>query len=85
MENTYDNEVFRTTIFRHTKKLNIHASAADLLHRLLEQQISIGANADIAKMKRDKEVGAMLTVSAKITEREEKISPCSFYGQLPNH
>ena len=23
MENTYDNEVFRTTIFRHTKKLNI--------------------------------------------------------------
>ena len=69
--------------YKETK--HIHASAADLLHRLLEQQISIGANADIAKMKRDKEVGAMLTVSAKIPEREEKISPCSFYGQLPNH
>ena len=34
--NTCDNEVFRTTILQHRKKLNIHASAADLLHIVLE-------------------------------------------------
>ena len=37
----------------------IHASAVDLLctvHTVLEQEISIGANADIAKMKREKQL-----------------------------
>ena len=34
--NTCDNEVFRTTILQHRKKLNIRASAADLLHTVLE-------------------------------------------------
>ena len=32
----------------------IHASASDLLHKVLDQEISIGANADIAKTKWDK-------------------------------
>ena len=44
-ENTCENEVFRSTILNHRKKLNIHASGADLLHTVLEQEISIGANA----------------------------------------
>ena len=36
------------------KKLNIHASAADLLNTVLEQEISIGANVGIANMKHEK-------------------------------
>ena len=35
---------------------HINASAADLLHTVLEQEISIVANADIAKTKRKKQV-----------------------------
>ena len=47
-ENKCDNEV-------HHRK-NIHASAADLLHTLLEQEIATGANEDIAKSKRKKQI-----------------------------
>ena len=35
-ENTCENEVFRSTILHHRKKLNIHAWGADLLHTVLE-------------------------------------------------
>ena len=35
-ENTCDNEVFRSTILHHKKNKHIHASAADLLHTVLE-------------------------------------------------
>ena len=36
-ENTCDNEVFRSTILHHRKKIKrIHASAAHLLHTVLE-------------------------------------------------
>ena len=42
-ENTCENEVLRSTILHQRKKLNIHASDADLLHTVLEQEISIGA------------------------------------------
>ena len=54
--NTCNNEVVRTTILHHRKELNIPASAAGLLHTVLEQEISIGANADIAKTKREKKI-----------------------------
>ena len=33
---------------------NIHASAADLLHTVIEKEISMGTNANIAKTKREK-------------------------------
>ena len=35
-KNTCENEVFRTTMLHHRKKLNIHAAAADALHTVLE-------------------------------------------------
>ena len=38
----------------------IHASAADLLHALLEQEIPNGANADIAKTKQNKQIAFVL-------------------------
>ena len=44
----------KSTILHHRKKLNIHASAANILLALLEKEISIGANADIAKTKQKK-------------------------------
>ena len=43
-ENACDNEVFRSTILCHRKKLNIHTSASDMLHTAVEWDISIGAN-----------------------------------------
>ena len=36
LKKMYDNKVFRSTILHHRKKLNIHASNADLLHTVLE-------------------------------------------------
>ena len=36
------------------KTKHTHASAADVLHTVLEYEISIGANADIAKTKQEK-------------------------------
>ena len=65
------------------KKLNIYASAADLLHV---------RNLDWCKCGRWKndareidclccgEMNAMLVASAKISEREESISSCRFFG-----
>ena len=35
-ENTFDNEVFRSTILHHRQELNIHVSAAGLLRTVLE-------------------------------------------------
>ena len=70
---------------------HIHASAADLLHTVLEQEISIGTNADIAKAKREKqivfvaEVDAMLIGLTKVSEREGSALPSRFYGHLPDY
>ena len=72
-----------------TETKHIHVSAANLLH------IRIG-NLDWCKCRHCKnearerdffccrEVDAMLIALAKIPEHEGSISPCSFYGQLPN-
>ena len=43
-----------STIERNYKR--IHSLSAYLLHTVLEQEISIGANADIAKTKREKQI-----------------------------
>ena len=51
-ENTCYNEVHHSPPYKEIK--HIHASAADLLHTLLEYEISIGANVDTAKTKRKK-------------------------------
>ena len=54
-ESTCDNEDFSSTIFHHRKKLNISwRFNCHLLHTVLQQEISIGANADIATTKREK-------------------------------
>ena len=44
-ENACGNEAFRATILHHKKKQNIFVSAADVLHTVLEWDISTGANA----------------------------------------
>ena len=65
------------------KTEHIHASASDLLHIRIGNLDLIGANVGIAKMKQEKYiVGAMLTASVKIPEREGNVSSSSLYGQL---
>ena len=66
------------------KTEHIHASASDLLHIRIGNLDLIGANVGIAKMKQEKYiVGAMLTASVKIPDREGNIvSSSSLYGQL---
>ena len=64
------------------KTKHIHASALDLLHNRIGNLDLIGANVGIAKMKQEKYiVGATLTASVKIPEREGNISSTSsLYG-----
>ena len=73
------------------KKLNIFMFQLSIYY-ILEQEILIGANVDIAKTMKekqivfviDREVDAILIPSAKIPEHKESISPSSFYGHLPD-
>ena len=80
---------------------HIHASAADLLHTVLEQEISIDANTRSSHRRcsakkvffkaRDidciccRELDSMLIISTKIPQRERSISPSNFYGHVPNY
>ena len=87
-ESTCDNEDFRSTIFHHRKKLNI---SWRFNGRFITYIIRIG-NLDWCKCghcnneAREidclcwREMGAMLTASAKITQREGSISPRNFMG-----
>ena len=79
--------VMRATI----KKLNIFTLQLPI-DLLLEQEISNGANADIAKNEANetdglycRDVDVMLICSAKISEHKRSISPFSFYVQLPDY
>ena len=72
------------------KKPNIFTLQLPIYY-ILEQEISIGASANIAKTKQEKyslccrEVDTMLIASAKIPEREGSILLSSFYGQLHDY
>ena len=71
-----------------TKKLNIRFSCQFILYqnrksRLVQMQtLEIAREIDFLCLR---EVNAMLIVSPKIQEREGRIWPSSFYGQLPDY
>ena len=69
------------------KKLKIFMLQLPIYY-ILEQKISTGTNADIGKTMREKQnvfvVDGCNAYSTKILEREGSISPCSFYGLLPD-
>ena len=91
------NEVFRSTILNHRKKLNIFTLQCRFItYSTFTCSIKIG-NLDWCKCRHFKneareidclccrEVDAMLIASAKIPEREGSISPFGFYGHLPDY
>ena len=68
------------------KKLNVFMLQLPICY-ILDQEMSTGANAGIAKTKTReidclcfREVNGMLIALAKIPERKGSILPCRFYG-----
>ena len=71
---------------RQKETKHIHVSAGDLLHTVLEQEVSIGANADIAKTKQEKQIAFAVQIAQWLTTcaRKPKVpgsSPAASYVQ----
>ena len=85
-ENTCDNEVFRTTILHHGKKLNIFTLQFPFYY--IQYQNRKSRLVQMRTLQKHSEKNRLslcrcgCNASTKIQEHEEIISPSSFYGHL---